>query len=535
MSGQRAGTAAGPGPTLDLDLEPAALGQLLRGPALAALRTGQARGTRHVELWFDTAEATLAAQGLALELHPARRGARQVLRQVLPAPDQPWLPGSPGPAIAEASLGSAVPSPAAAGLAADTPLVALAACEGRRRTLTLRFEDTLLSLQVIEGKLRTVAAERPLLRLRLAGPAGAPRARLCRCAARLAADAPLLPGPPLAELARALAHGVPPRPLRQGQPLLAPTMRAEDGFVHATLHLAQVLIDLAPAMAPGPQVPAVHQFRVALRRMRSAVAVWRALVECDAVRGLDSELKALGRLAAPVRDRDVFMAGQLAEAEAALAAEGVPIAPLLALRRAIAAERAEAAGLLARHLQGNAFRTLMLGLLALAEERPWRAGAEAERLAGLDGPIAAFAAGVLARRQRKLVRQAKGEICTAAEAQGSDGANLAAVPITALHALRLSGKRLRYAAEFFAPCFGRSSAKRFLRRLSDLQEVLGHVNDGAVASQLVRAPRAAHSEAAARAWARGVVDGYAAARASEGRREAEAAWRRFRDAAPFWE
>jgi CHAD domain-containing protein len=104
-----------------------------------------------------------------------------------------------------------------------------------------------------------------------------------------------------------------------------------------------------------------------------------------------------------------------------------------------------------------------------------------------------------------------------------------------LHAMRLSGKRLRYAAEFFAPLFPSRRTKRYLRRLAALQEALGIVNDGAVAGQLVRALPPARGQAAlARAWSEGAVDGFAAARAAAARNEAEAAWARFRDADRFW-
>lgn len=527
--------AQGPAHALELALPPATLGGLLRGPALARLRTGTARAAAHTILWFDTPDGTLAAQGLALELHPARRGARQVLRRTLPAPTDPWPPGCLAPPLAEMGLAAPVPDAGAAGLADGTALVALAACEARRRVLALRFEGTALRLAVTEGKLRTVAAEQPVLRLVLEGPPGAPMSLLYRCAAALAAEAPLLPAAPLAEAARALARGEAARPLRRGAPVLAASMSAEAGFVHAVQHLAAVLIAQAPALGPAPAVEVVHQFRVALRRLRSVIAVWRDLVDGDAVRALDAGLKGLGRLAAPVRDRDVFMAGQLAEAEAALEAEGVATGPLAALRRVLAAERAAASGALSTHVGGAEFRALVFGLVAVTEARPWRAGAAAERLAGLDAPIADFGAAVLARRQRRLLRQAKQERQATAEAIGTDRVGLAEVPIPALHALRLSGKRLRYAAEVFAPCFEGGGAKRYLRRLAELQEALGHVNDGAVAGQLVRAPaNAAARESAAHAWARGVVEGFAAARASFGRQQAEAAWARFRDADPFW-
>jgi CHAD domain-containing protein len=46
-------------------------------------------------------------------------------------------------------------------------------------------------------------------------------------------------------------------------------------------------------------------------------------------------------------------------------------------------------------------------------------------------------------------------------------------------------KRLRYACEFFAPCFPARAVERYLRRLRALQELLGELNDVAVGRELL--------------------------------------------------
>jgi CHAD domain-containing protein len=511
--------------TLELALPADTLAALLRGPALAALRGGPARGAAFAQTWFDTPDGLLAARGQALEIAPLRRGARptfrQTLRQVLHSDDPAWLPGAPGAVLAETVL--AQPSPpdaAAAGLEAAAPLVALAAAEGHRRTLSLAHDG--VTLAVLDGKLRTVAAEQPFARLLLAGPPAA----VFAAAQALAAAHPLLPAWPLAETARALALGQAARPLRRGAPALAAAMSVEDGLVHAGLHLAAVLLGLLPALRQPRSVEAVHQARVALRRLRSALAVWRAAIDGDALRGLDAGLRDLARLLGPVRDRDVFAGTLLAEIEAAMAGHeaGQPRA-LDALRQAVAAQRDAAHAGLVAYLDGAGFRGLVLALLASFATRPWQ-GTEAAA-----GPLAPFAASVLARRHRRMVK---------------DTETLAGVPVAVLHALRLKAKRLRYAAEFFAPLFPPKRTRRFLRRLAALQETLGTVNDGAVAGSLVRAlpPAGAREaggreaggrEAAGRAWAEGAIDGFAAARAATARADAERAWARLRASAPFWD
>jgi CHAD domain-containing protein len=500
--------------TLELDIAPDQLARLLRNPALAAMRSGPARGTAFRLTWFDTADHQLAAKGLALEIAPARRGLRQSLRRVLPELGAAWIAGAPGPVLDEAVLPGPTPDAVAAGLAQGTPLVALAAGEGRQRTLPISIEGSPARLSLLEGKLRTVAAEQPFARISIT----APPALVFSVAARLCEEAPLLPAWPLPEVARALALGGRPRAPHLGAPQLAAGMMVDEGFAHTVLHLTATMLWLLPGVLRNEGPEAVHQLRVALRRLRSAFAVWRPVIDGDGLRGLDSGLKDFARRLGPVRDRDVFLGGTFADLGSALGEHGADrAAPLQALGAALAAQRQAAHAALTEWCTTPAFRQLVVGLLGCTASRPWR---DATDQAVLDAMLEGFAAGVLHRRSRKLLKQPE---------------DLADVPVTVLHAMRLSGKRLRYAAEFFAPLFPSRRTKRYLRRLAALQEALGIVNDGAVAGQLVRSRPAVRGPAAlARAWAEGAVDGFAAARAAAARGEAAAAWAKFRDAAPFW-
>ena len=236
--------------TLALVADPAALARLAKCPHLAALRTGSARGAALSVTWYDTADGALAAQGLALELTPARRGARQDLLRVLPDPARLWLPGTPPEVLETRRLPTARPDPLGAGLAEETALVALAAAEGRQRSLPIAWQGRAARVSLLEGRLRTVAAEAPFARLLV----DAPGADAIAIAAHLAAHHPLLPAPPVAEAARALALGTAPRPPRRGAPVLDAAMTAEDGFAHAGLHLAAGFLALLPDLA-GPAAP----------------------------------------------------------------------------------------------------------------------------------------------------------------------------------------------------------------------------------------------------------------------------------------
>ena len=103
--------------------------------------------------------------------------------------------------------------------------------------------------------------------------------------------------------------------------------------------------------------------------------------------------------------------------------------------------------------------------------------------------------------------------------------------IAALHGVRLRAKRVRYAAEMFATLHDAKAAKRFIERLSDLQERLGVLNDGAVASHLLLelgGPGGRH------AYAAGAIAGYMAARAGRIRPRIVKAFQRFRRQHAYW-
>ena len=87
-----------------------------------------------------------------------------------------------------------------------------------------------------------------------------------------------------------------------------------------------------------------------------------------------------------------------------------------------------------------------------------------------------------------------------------------------LHALRILAKKLRYSAESFATLYDRRKAGSFLDALSEVQDVLGQINDIAVAHRLLDGlaadtALAAHQEAVVlvRGWIAHELSGQLAA------------------------
>lgn len=487
--------------TLDFALPPEAAARLGRLPVLQAHRAGKARGAVAEIVWHDTADGAVTAAGLAVEA--PRRGPRRLLR-MLPEPWAPWHPGRPPETLR--LLGPA-DLPAEAG---DGPLVAVAAFTGRRQAFRLVVEDGTVEAVLLSGRLRAVAAERPVARLSLIGPPAA----VLRVAGGIAATLPLLtPLSPLAEEGRALATGTEPRPPRLGPPDTSAATTAEDAFLRATGHLLEVLRQQTARIRPDGGPEAVHQARVALRRLRSLFRVFRSAIDCAPLRGLDARLREVLSVLGPARDWDVFLGGIGRQVADAFPGEK----RIAALLRAAAGRRDAAYRAVLVMLDAPAWRLLLLDALGILLVRPWRDDAPEEARRLLDAPALTFGRAILERRWQRLRRA------------GEDFEHLDA---EALHELRLDGKRVRYAAEVFAPVFGAKAGKRFLRRVSALQDGLGIANDAAVARGLARSLAAPGQSG--RVWAVGVVEGWCEARVATHRDDAFAAWKRLGGKDRFW-
>lgn len=200
----------------------------------------------------------------------------------------------------------------------------------------------------------------------------------------------------------------------------------------------------------------IHQARVALRRLRSAFSLFKPLFgdDADAAR-LRGELRWLAGELGSVRDIDVLIPRVDAPAQALLRAERAR--RFAALRAALDLSRA---------------RMLPLDLVEWMALGRWR---DAEGLqAAQHGPARDFARAVLAKRFRSVRRK---------------GRHLAELDDESRHRVRIEAKKLRYAADFFASCFGEGEAAprraAFVKALARLQDRLGELNDVAMGADLL--------------------------------------------------
>jgi triphosphatase len=476
---------------LELRLPPDDAARLPRLPLLAA--TGKLRGQAVRIVWHDSPDAALTADGLSLA---QERGVWRLERLVPNA--APWPPGAPAPIQAQSrtceSLDHAMP-PAVA---------AVAAFVGRRSGYAIETDQGAVTLWAWRGALRAVEHEHPACRLHLSGADAAVRA----VALALADVVPVeVPRGTLAAEGLVVARGLALPARQHGGPVVPDGLDVAGTFAFVVGHLTDVILHFAPAAAADSEGPEpVHQMRVAVRRLRSAISIFRRALDCPELAAAASDLKALGKRLGPTRDWDVFLGETAPDVSAAFPSEP----RLTRLLHAAERQRKACHAALRDHLQGPAFRRLGIELAWLAGARSWHPLAQED-----DVPVSVpdFAAMLLDKRLRQL--STAGEEIEALDAGG-------------LHGLRLQAKRARYAAEIFAPLYPPRSALRFVERLGTLQDRLGVMNDRTTAVALLAQLGPKHTFAA------GLVLGFIGAGTTKLRPRIMRAWEKFRKTPGFW-
>jgi len=173
-----------------------------------------------------------------------------------------------------------------------------------------------------------------------------------------------------------------------------------------------------------PGAEAVHQLRVAARRLRSALSTFKALVGDERLPAVKADLKWLAGRFNDARNLDVFADSVAAQAKALAS----PPPGLDALTAGLATARRKAWSEAAETASSARFRALMIDATAWVETGDWIAAA---------GPASAkaFARHALKKRLQKVLNH---------------GRRLGRADDTARHHLRIEVKKLRYAAEAFA-------------------------------------------------------------------------------------
>jgi CHAD domain-containing protein len=201
----------------------------------------------------------------------------------------------------------------------------------------------------------------------------------------------------------------------------------------------------------------LHDFRIALRRLRSYVSLAKGSLSAELTDRLKSDLKRIWDLTGPPRDFDVLLLRR-EEYRAMLTEELEP--GLERYFERVRTRTDEAYGRLTGFMAGPEYARIMEEWQRFAElaETP----AEALGAAGAR-PIASVAPRWLSKRLRQV-------------ADGID-AVAGGAPDERMHELRKDGKKLRYLIEILASLYPPKTASRLVKQLKDFQDALGELND----------------------------------------------------------
>ena len=225
---------------------------------------------------------------------------------------------------------------------------------------------------------------------------------------------------------------------------------------------ASRLIANDPVARIGSDPEAIHQARVATRRLRSDLKTLEPLMDRTAVAKIRDELRWISELLGSVRDTDVLIA-RVKETERHLRLEpdatSAIVTELEQDRRGSHRELVDA-------LASGRYVALVRELIAASEAPPLAEELDGDRRAR--------------PKVRKLIRKSWRRVPRAVK-------RLQANPNdTALHEIRKRAKRARYAAELAAAALEVDTG-RLAKRLEQMQDVLGELQDAVVADERLAA------------------------------------------------
>ncbi len=429
--------------------------------------------------YVDTPDRRLAAAGLALRLRREGRQWVQTLKGSLAdgisrhehnvargaTADMPAFEPQlhSGTAIGERLLAVLADEPAA-------PLAVRYRTDIRRRTRVLVVRapgqpQARVELAFDHGSIAADGAAIAVCELEIELLTGAPDAVIATARRWVARHGLWLDARSKAERGDLLARGermAPPTRAAQA-PHIDMSMSAAAAWRVVLCHCAAQVIGNASQIASGEHLDEhVHQLRVGLRRLRSAVALFEGVADAALGEAAAQLFRRLGAL----RDRAAIDAAFAADLSAAQRQAGLPDEP--------AAPPPASLESAAEVLREGTSQALLLDLLAAMQREIGEVAFDAEP------PLKKGLAARLNRWHRQVL---------------ADATHHDALDDESRHRLRKRAKRLRYSAEFAAPLFERRAVRRYLKRLRALQERLGAISDVVTAMHAFSARAAAEPRA----------------------------------------
>lgn len=230
------------------------------------------------------------------------------------------------------------------------------------------------------------------------------------------------------------------------------------------------------AVIHGDDPETLHQMRVGLRRLRSALKLFDGVAPCPDA--LAADIGWLGTELGAARDADVLLMSTLPRVQANPGGKhGLMELQALTLASAQGYRRAAAQALLSPRYT-RLLLSLGVWMQHIATDVP-------------DSPLPKFAHATMQRLHKQLIKRAN----------RMDDADAASI-----HRTRIAAKRGRYALEFFHSLYRQKGAREYLKTLAAIQSELGQHNDLVIAERLLQEMAERYPDAAeAIGFARGYL------------------------------
>ncbi|WP_157270729.1 CYTH and CHAD domain-containing protein [Azohydromonas aeria] len=461
--------------------------------------------------YFDTAGGQLAAHGFSWRLrrengqwvqtlkgagpHLLRRLEDEVrvepgAGRALPRPDLARHRDSPaGRALAEA-LGGSLDD-------VSTLVVEQFHTRIERRTCVMSQDASQVEVAYDRGSIHAKGQDIEVCELELELKEGVPGGVFALARPWLTAHRLWLSTASKGQRGRLLAEGRPFAPaVKAGVPALDWSM-SQGALLRAVVAncLEQVLPNASQIAAGSTEAEHVHQARVGLRRLRTALRElggFGKALDAGQEQVLATAFSRLGE----VRDTESVSRAVLSRLAAAGAPEGL---------RWPQGSEVHPPGAVVRDM---AFQAVLLELLAfsLGDDEAGQPGCKA------DGACRKGLRERLARLHNQVVR---------------DGERFTELPVERQHRVRKRLKRLRYLGEFLAPLYGAHAVERYVEALRPAQDALGEHNDDAVGLEAFTRAKDSQPEA----W---FAVGWLSAQQQESARQCRRALRKVAEAPRFW-
>ena len=331
-----------------------------------------------------------------------------------------------------------------------------------RWSVPVAWNQSQIALSLDQGTIWADSRQIPLHELELELISGQPADLfdLAQCLGRTIRLVPSLTSKAGRGYALLSKAGMPPLDRTQS-PDLNGLSRGEAFQLLARNSLSQVISESA-ILLQYRQPQAVHQMRVALRRLRALISLFGPVIDGPDLVCVRKGLKLLAQSLGPARDLDVLISNLVR----------LDPAPQ-ALIEALEHEQGLAYDVACDTISGTGFGQTLLAALAWIEVGDWRR-AQGKQGRKRDRPVAHNASKTLSRLRSALKQ---------------DGRDIKGLSTAKRHALRIRTKKLRYALDMFSSLFEphKSAHLTYLKAVKMLQDQLGAANDRAMGLAMIEA------------------------------------------------